>query len=285
MIAGARVGQSDHLRVEGITLDCTCNLPVRGLHVYSSRAQIRDVRVTNIWGDWVTREEGFGILVNNSPKSVINGGHVIEECRVEQVRPGAYMNGIYCGVEDSNVPIELSHVSRCWVSSPIPASGKRSHAAYAANHRTRFVGCHAEGFDRWFFCDTNDVSDVNIDGCTGTFSYCAIDLPGFPSNRNPIRKRSNIRIVNSTFDCARPSDNHAILLLAQDTSPTSDVIQIEDILVDGCVVQSAPTQFFSVSIKTAKARRIMVRNTQLPERAKTVEGVFPPTDPTAVRFV
>ncbi len=284
VIAGARVGRSDHLRIEGITFDCTCDLPVVGLHIFSSRAQLRDVRVTHLWGDWIKTLESFGILINNCQKPALNGGHVLEDCRVEHVRPGAYITGIYCGVVDTGVPIELSHLSRCWVNSPIPASGKRSHAAYAANLRTRLVGCHADGFDRWFFCDTGDVADVLIDGCTGSFSYCAVDLPGKHADNNPIRKRSNIRMVNCSFDCLQPSADHAILLNAQDLSPGSDVFPVEDVSIDGCVVRSVPTQFYTVSIKAAHARRIAIRNSQLPDGAKTTDGVFLPTGASAVRF-
>ena len=284
IIAGSRNGRSDHLRIEGITLDCQCTLPVVGLHVCSSRATIRDVCVTGLWGDWDKRLESFGILVNNSKNATVNGGHVIEDCRVTGVRPGTYITGIYCGIVDSGVPIELSHISRCWVFSGIPADKQRSHAAYAANLRTRITGCHAEGFARWFFCDTGDVADITIDGCVGTFCYCAIDLPGTSTNNNTIRRRCNIRVVHCTFECVSPSADHAILLLAQDGSPGSNAYSVEDVIVDGCTVRSVPTQFFAVSVKSARARRILVQNSSLPANAKTAEGVFQPTGADAVRF-
>ncbi len=284
-IAGSRSGRSDHLKIEGITFDCDCPLPVVGVHAFTSRAHLRDVRVVRLWGDWNKTLESFGILVNNCKSPILNGGHVIEDCRVEQVRPGTYITGLYCGVVDTGVPLETSHIVRCWVRSEIPpGTTKRSHAAFAANLRTRIVGCQSEGFARWFFCDTGDVADLVIDGCGGSFSYCAIDLPGVSSPQNLIRKRSNIRIVNSTFDCLQPSSNHAILLLAQDGSPGSDQFNIEDVSIDRCTVRTAPTDFFAVSIKSARARRISVSNSALPENVKTEEGVFPPTEPTAVEF-
>ncbi|MGE4179674.1 MAG: hypothetical protein AB7J34_07590 [Limisphaerales bacterium] len=284
-IAGSRGGQSSHLRIEGITLDCACPLPVVGLHAFTSRASLRDVRVVRLWGDWDKRLESFGILVNNCKAGTTNGGHVIEDCRVEQIRPGTYITGIYCGVVDTGVPIETSHIVRCRVRSEIPpGTVKRSHAGFASNLNTRLAGCQAHGFARWFFCDTGDVADLVIDGCGGSFSYCAVDLPGVSTPQNRIRKRSNVRIVNSTFDCLQPSSNHAILLLAQDGSPAADQFDIEDLSVSRCTVRSVPTDFYAVSIKSARARRIEVSHSTLPDNSKTVAGVFPPTDPAAVLF-
>jgi len=165
LTGGARtIGTSEHLEMSGFTLDLygvEMTMPRIGIHLWTSKATIRDVRVMGVRGmrEWHGEvDEGFGILINNAYSSDCDGGHRIKDCHIALTEPKHenYTTAMFVGCPKRAVEMLRSIVSdvRC------VASG--AHAAFAANANTTFTNCEAHGFIRAFFCDTAAIQNVVI---------------------------------------------------------------------------------------------------------------------------
>lgn len=284
LIAG-RKGSSQKCHIKGITLRCDngSGLPTSGIHTYSSGTVITDVDIFGVTGKWGAAE-GFGILVNNSHEpDGPDGGHVVFRSTVYIDGPDNYCTGIYVGaVTRPGVLIQPSSISDCLVVAN--QQDKRAHAAYAVNEYVRLTNCDMVGFERFCFCDTGNVGDIEITGCRGDFGYCAIDFPAPAGPNNPIAYRRRIRVSNCTFTNNHPTNDHAIALLAQDNTANRDLVNIEDIDVDGCRFSSAlpAGAFYVVSIMAQHTARVWVRGSRFPAGSQTRNGVYPPTPQSQV---
>jgi len=279
-LIGGNSGQaSDQMGFGGFTLDLSdadAAVPVSGIHAYSSGCTIADVRVVGVTGEWGAAE-GFGLLVNEA-KGGRGGGSKIVRCRVEATdEEDTYVTGIYLGsLFTGGAPNAIEDCHASYKGTPV---GKRAHAGFAANENTTVRGCTSAGFDRFLFCDTGNVGDLDVSGCRAEYGYCAIDLPAPASANNRIEYRRRIRVSGCTFLNAFPSTDHAIGILLQDKTDGNRQVKLEDVDVYGCRFSSAltPAQFYAVSIMGLETRRVWVRQNQFPAGCQTRGGVWPPT--------
>lgn len=286
LIGGSRSDRSDRLVIEGITVDATCDgLPSSGLHTYSTGCRIEDVRVIGIRGDWNTMIEAFGILQNRSPNSPMHGGCRILGCRVD-VPAGQYATAIFCGIV-STAPlrndITTSVIRDTIATSSQATSGKQSHAAFACNMYTLVDACTAFGFDRFFFCDTGEVSDVQIQNCTGNSRYVCFDMPTTRADW----PRARIGISNCNMKSSAFTTDHAIFLLLQDKSQNHDLANLSRVTVrDATWTMEGITGVtpYVVSVQGLQANDIALKGCIFPAGAKREEGIYDPTPPDAVRF-
>jgi hypothetical protein len=287
-IAGSRSGASAYVRVEGVSFVCDCGLPSSGLHTYSTSAQIKDVAVRGIGGDWNTMIEAFGILCNKAPLSPVHGNCRIDGCEVSS-EGGNYATCIYLGITSSTGVIMGSAIVDCVVTSPEAAGApKQTHAAYSANEKTVIQGCRSSGTDRFFFCDTGPVRDVQIIGCQAEFRYCCVDAPAPSAGFD----RARIQISDCIFRTVNPTTNHSILVLLQDKSEETGgaPVYLGDVIVRDCiwtaaaVTPPATLDLYAVSIKGTQTEDIKIRGCILPDGCFTTQGVYPPTPAGEVLF-
>lgn len=290
-IAGSRSDRSDRLVIEGILFDATCaGLPSSGLHTYSTGCRIEDVRVIGIRGDWTKMIgqqvgiEAFGILQNRSPNSPVHGGCRILGCRVD-VPAGEYATAIFCGIV-STAPLKdditQSVMRDCIATSSQAPTGKQSHASFACNMMTLMDSCTSFGFDRFFFCDTGEVSDVQIRNCVGNCRYCCFDIP----SSTGLFLRARILITGCSLKTSAPTANHCIFLLLQDKTTNHDVVQIGRVRVRDCIwtQEGLAVAPYIISVMAANATMISFKGNIFPAAAHRLEGIYDPTPPDAVTF-
>lgn len=128
------------------------DLGLIGLHAWSYRVTLDDVRVIGVQGNRKTGNEGFGILVNGVGENGkrTGGGSRITNCRV-YARKG-YVCGVYVGYD---VPVLPSSVSDVIVGFTPMASEEVAHAAFGTNGGVFWSELRNIGrWERAVFCDT-----------------------------------------------------------------------------------------------------------------------------------
>lgn len=219
--------ESTSLHLEGFTLELDDSLlPTVGVHLWTSRAAVRDVMVVGVFGSRTHPgpvKEGFGILINNASRETRDGGHVVEDCVVLAADRNwvgeNFCTGIYVGcVSRGGVVMMPSVVRRCLVGGDLQSP---FHAGYAANAETTFEQCHARSCVRAFFCDTGRVYEVVIDGMVALDVTWALDLRAAlvgDSRRFISVRRSTFRFCTFIATTARSMGWVQALLLADETS-------------------------------------------------------------------
>jgi hypothetical protein len=223
LTGGARTkGSSDSLMLEGFTLDLSAvKVPTVGIHLYTSRASVRDVAIVGVWGsrDWPGKvKEGFGLLINNAAEARVDGGHSVHGVEVVvRGTPGEnYTTAVYVGCDlRINIPLLFSEVRH----TKAVAVGV-AHAGYGIGNNLIMVNCEAHGFIRAIFCDTESSQDVLINAFRGMGCLWAMDLRTVQEGN----VRARILIEDSKFVFKDTVEyNQALRLEAADGSYISDV--------------------------------------------------------------
>jgi len=213
LTGGARTkGGSEHLAMSGFTLDLTgTTVPTVGVHLWTSRAVIRDVRVVGVMGSRThpgSVKEGFGILVNSANTGDFDGGHKVEDCAVHLAPTEGenYTTALFVGCPRGSRPLLRSTVLR----SVCVAKG--GHAAFAANDHTDIIDCQAHGFIRCFFCDTGPIREITLRRMFADDVQWAMDVRvGSPGD-----ERRGIVVEDSTFVFWAPDGQWVQAVLAAD---------------------------------------------------------------------
>lgn len=260
--SGSNVIQSSRMKISGLTIDCNYNMPVIGIHLWTTNAIVEDVVVTRVGGDWNTKWEGFGILINNSGNvNQIDGGHVVRNCKV-YVESGAYVTGLYIGCLQRKIPLEHSLIENCKVlcyeDGPLP------HAAYGINSQLTLKNCEAYGFDHAIFNDTGNTYNVLItDSVFRKTGYSYMALRANESGWD----RENIMTDNCFIEFDSVKSDHIALLVCDDQSPTKDKAFIKNVLIKNCVVTNKTTKtFYLGSINGKNFSNIGLQKNILPSK-------------------
>lgn len=223
LTGGARTqGSSDSLTLEGFTLDASAvKVPTVGIHLYTSRARVRDVAIVSVWGsrDWPGQvKEGFGLLINNAAEARVDGGHSVHgvEVATRGLLGENYVTAVYVGCDQRiNIPLLFSEVRH----TRAVAMGE-AHAGYGIGNNLIMVGCEAHGFTRAIFCDTTSSQDVLISEFRGMNCLWALDLRTVEEGN----VRARILLEDSKFIFKETTEyNQALRLESADGSYISDI--------------------------------------------------------------
>lgn len=261
-ISGSNVLPATRSKVTGLTIDCTYNMPIIGLQLWTTNATVEDVVVTNVWGDWNTTWEGFGILINNSGNiNKIDGGHSIKNCKV-YVKAGAYATGLYVGCVERSVPLEHSVVENCKVLCY--DIGVLPHAAYGINSQTTIKNCESYGFDYAIFNDTgNSKNTFILDSVFRKIGYSYIALRANHSGWY----RENIITDNCLIEFDSVKSDHAAVVVCDDQSSTKDKAFIKNILLkDNVIINKTNKTFYLGSINGINFSNIGFQKNILPTK-------------------
>lgn len=259
---GSNVKPATYGKISGITLDCKTNLPVIGIQAWSSNIIIDDVIVKNIWGDWKTLWEGFGILINNSGNNNgFDGGHTIKDCRV-YVLENAYANGIYigCKLRDSSV-LQTSVVTNC--KSLCYDGVRNAGVGFGINSNTIFTSIEVDGFKNALFNDTGTTKNVIITNSVfKNISYGFLVLRAYDNGWD----RQNIVVNNCNIQFSNVVSDHVALLVCDDTSPTKNKSTMKNIFVnDSIVTNDSKSTFYYGSINGSLFSNIGIQRNVLPK--------------------
>lgn len=227
---GARTkGESTHITMRDLTLDLTqVHLPTVGLHIWSSRPTLENIRVKEVKGyrNWPTKpNEGFGILVNNSfYEREVGGGARVEGCYTEHptledngTQFENYSTGIYVGYVRGAAPLLTSKVEGC------STSGLDYHCGFAFNDHTDLLNCETHGARRAIFGDTGHVR------CSTVKRLKAYDVGWALEFQDSVlgNRRHAIVIEESRFQF-RHIDGWAqgILVVAENTHSTTEGVHV-----------------------------------------------------------
>lgn len=259
---GSKVSPANYCNISGITIECDSNLPTTGIQVWSSNVTMEDVVVKNIQGDFSSRMEGFGILINNSGnENEFDGGHVLRDCKVYS-KPNAYVNGIYVGCLKRNVPLETSIVENCkalcYSTTPI----SNCHTAFGINSNLILNNCESYGFENVIFNDTGDTYNVQINNSVfRNVGYSFITLRANDTGWN----RQNIKATNCFVEFSNTKYDHVAVLVCDDQSPTKDKSTMKNIIVDNSILENKTgKKFYYGSINGKYFQYIGIKNSILP---------------------
>jgi hypothetical protein len=259
--SGSKVSSANHLKIEGITLECESNLPTIGIQVWTSNAVIQDVIVKNISGNFSTKMEGFGILVNNSGNvNEFDGGHIVRDCKVYS-KENSYVTGIYVGCLRRNVPLETSLIENC-KSLCYSSSLSNCHAAFGINSNLIVNHCESYGFENVFFNDTGDSYDVQINnGVFRKIGYSFLCLRANYLGWN----RKNIKANNCFIQFSDVKYDHVAVVICDDQSPTKDKAKMSNIYVDNSIIENfSGKKFYYGSINGKFIKNVGITNSVLP---------------------
>jgi len=264
---GSNVKPSIYNRISGLTLDCKTNLPVIGIQTWSSNVFIEDVIVNNIWGDWTSLWEGFGILLNNSGNNNgVDGGHTIRDC-VVNILENAYANGIYVGCKlRDNAILQSSVVTNC--KSLCYGNVKNAGVGFGINSNTILNFIEVNGFKNALFNDTGTTKNVLVTNSHfKNISYGFLVLRANSTGWD----RKNIIVNNCNIQFANATSDHVALLICDDTSQTKDKAKIQNIFVNDSIVENdSGVTFYYGSINGSLFSNIGIQRNILP---KTNAGV------------
>ena len=226
LTGGARTrNYSESIYVRGLSVFADSGMPCVGLHLWSSRAYVDDVRAEDLHGyrDHAGPvKEAFGILINNSAgKPSADGGHLVRNCAVylDPADSENYTTAIFIGcVKRTGSPLLRSAGIGC-----LAVADGDGHAAFAMNDRTTFIDCESVGFRRAVFVDTGPIRDSHILRMDATECGWALDLRGSGERRG-------ITLQDSSF-AFRDIDGWAQGLLVSDDDSGAPACGIH---VEGC---------------------------------------------------
>lgn len=266
--AGSKVLPANYCRISGITIECECKLPVIGIQIWSSNVTMEDVVVKNIQGDFPSRMEGFGILVNNSgTENEFDGGHILRDCKVYS-KPNSYVTAIYVGCLKRKIPLETSVIENCKSLCYFSTGNSHSHAAFGINSNLIMNNCESCGFDNVVFNDTGDTENVQINnGMFKNVGYAFVVLRANDSGFH----RQNIKATNCFMEFSNSKHDHVAVLICDDQSPIKNKSIMRNIIIDGAVIENKTGKnFYYGSINGKNFQHIGIKNSILP---KTNSGI------------
>lgn len=261
--SGSRVSQANYCKISGITIECDSNLPTIGIQTWSSNVTVEDVVVKNVQGDFPSRMEGFGILINNSGnENEFDGGHILRDCKVYS-KPNSYVTAIYVGCLKRNIPLETSLIDNCKSLCYSTSSLSKCHAAFGINSNLIINNCESYGYENAIFNDTNDTYNVQINNSMfKNIGYSFISLRANESGWN----RQNIKAINCFVEFSNTKQDHVAVLICDDQSSTQDKSIMKNIIIDNCVIENKTHKtFYYGSVNGKYFQNIGIKNSILPK--------------------
>jgi hypothetical protein len=261
--SGSKVLPANYCNISGLTIDCDSKLPTIGIQVWSSNVKMEDVVVKNTQGDFPSRMEGFGILINNpGNEDEHDGGHILRDCKVYS-KPNSYVTGIYVGCLKRNVPLETSIVDNCKSLCYSSSSLSHCHAAFGINSNLIIDNCESYGYENVIFNDTGDTYNVQINNSVfRNIGYSFISLRANDTGFN----RQNIKATNCFVEFSDTKQDHVAVLICDDQSLTKDKSTMKNIIVDNCNIENkSGKKLYYGSLNGKNFQNVGIKNSILPK--------------------